>query len=121
MWALLLIITVSRAVSWYVKGKSVLAILLVIVFSSVLIAHFLPFSTDSLNNGVLPLKLAFGYVIGTMGALIGVDLLHLGMIERDGSWGENLSIGGAGIKDGIWLVGLKTMFWILVFHSFFGW
>ena len=119
--ALFVTITVSRMVSWYVKGKGVLGILLIVTFTSALIAHFSSFSNGSLDGGVLPLKLAFGYVIGTIGALVGADLLHLGMIERDGEWGQRLSIGGAGIKDGIWSVGLKTMFWILVFHIFFGW
>ncbi|QUL98571.1 MAG: DUF1614 domain-containing protein [Candidatus Fermentithermobacillus carboniphilus] len=44
------------------------------------------------------------YISGTMGTLIGADLLHLGEILRMGP--GILSIGGAGVYDGIFLAGL---------------
>ncbi|HHY34897.1 MAG TPA: DUF1614 domain-containing protein [Firmicutes bacterium] len=44
------------------------------------------------------------YVSGTLGTLIGADLLHLPAILRYGS--GMLSIGGAGVYDGIFLVGI---------------
>lgn len=117
--AVLITIFISRLVSWYVKGKGVFILLLAVVFTSTILTYFLPFSTNSLNIDPLALKLAFGYIIGTLGVLIGADLLHLGMIGKDGRWGDKLSIGGAGTSDGVWSIGLSTMFWILLFHSIF--
>jgi len=114
-------IIISRIVSWYVKGKGVLIVGIVVEFTSTLIAHFLPFSVGYLNSDPLPLKLAFGYLIATIGVLVGGDLLHLGMMGRDGRWHDKLSIGGAGTKDGVWSIGLGAMLLILLSHSFFGW
>jgi len=44
------------------------------------------------------------YVSGTLGTLIGADLLHLPTVLRRGN--GILSIGGAGVYDGIFLVGI---------------
>lgn len=119
--ASLITILVSRLTSWYVKGTGVLIVAIAVEFTSTLIAHFLPFSVNYLNSDLLPLKLAFGYIIGTIGVLVGGDLLHIGMIGRDGSWGDKLSMGGAGTKDGVWSIGLGTMFLILISRNIFGW
>lgn len=47
------------------------------------------------------------YVSGVMGTLLGADLLRLPQIRRIG--GAFLSIGGAGVFDGIYLVGLISV------------
>ena len=48
------------------------------------------------------------YIAGTLGTLIGADLLHLGEVIQSG--GTFLSIGGAGVFDGISLVGIIAAF-----------
>lgn len=45
------------------------------------------------------------YISGTLGVLIGADLLNLGKIKR----GSILSIGGAGVFDGIFLTGVVAV------------
>ncbi len=48
------------------------------------------------------------YISGTVGTLIGADLLNLGeLIQMDGAF---LSIGGAGVFDGIFLTGIIAAF-----------
>jgi|GEM_PF-2784642 hypothetical protein len=118
--AILIVILVSRAVSWYVEGEGVLIFLAIVEISIVLLAHFLPFYSNT-NSNLTWLKMAFGYAIGSVGVLIGGDLLHISMIGRDGRWHDKLSIGGAGTKDGIWAVGITSMLLILLCHNFFGW
>jgi len=44
------------------------------------------------------------YVAGSMGTLIGADLLNLGQIARLGA--PVVSIGGAGTFDGVFLTGI---------------
>lgn len=48
------------------------------------------------------------YISGVMGTLIGPDLLRVHQIKKLGS--PFMSIGGAGIFDGIYLVGLVSVF-----------
>jgi len=61
----------------------------------------------------LPINVfAFIYSIGTLGALIGADLLNLGKIPRLGA--PVVSIGGAGIFDGIFLNGLIAVIFALL-------
>ena len=48
------------------------------------------------------------YVSGTVGTVIGTDLLNLGEVLQSG--GTFLSIGGAGVFDGIFLVGVIAAF-----------
>ena len=48
------------------------------------------------------------YISGTMGILIGADLLNLGEVIQTG--GTFLSIGGAGVFDGIFLTGIIAAF-----------
>ena len=43
------------------------------------------------------------YISGVLGVLIGADLLHLGNLPP---YGGMMSIGGAGVFDGIFLVGI---------------
>jgi uncharacterized membrane protein len=47
------------------------------------------------------------YIAGTLGTLIGADLLHLGALQ--GMHAPVASIGGAGTFDGIFLIGLLAM------------
>lgn len=51
---------------------------------------------------------AVAYIAGTMGTLIGADLMHLKDLRRLGP--GVLSIGGAGVYDGIFLAGLIAAF-----------
>jgi len=69
-----------------------------------------PMFVPPLAAAVVALLLAFrrappvAYVSGTMGALIGADLLNLGDIARLGA--PVVSIGGAGTFDGVFLTGI---------------
>ena len=47
---------------------------------------------------------AVAYVAGSMGTLIGADLMNLGEIDRIGA--PVVSIGGAGTFDGVFLTGI---------------
>ncbi len=51
---------------------------------------------------------AVAYIAGTMGTLIGADIFHIGTMMRTGP--GVLSIGGAGVYDGIFLAGLIAAF-----------
>jgi uncharacterized membrane protein len=50
---------------------------------------------------------AFAYVAGSLGTLIGADLMHLGTLRRLG--GPVASIGGAGTFDGIFVTGILAV------------
>jgi len=52
------------------------------------------------------------YVSGTLGTVIGADLLNLSKISRIGS--AFVSIGGAGTFDGIYMTGLVSMFMVFL-------
>ncbi|MFH1087057.1 MAG: DUF1614 domain-containing protein [Chloroflexota bacterium] len=52
------------------------------------------------------------YIAGTVGTLLGADLLNLRKIERMGGFA---SIGGAGVFDGIFLVGVVSVFLTALF------
>jgi len=62
-------------------------------------------------TSALALLLAPGYaapvafVAGTLGVLLGADVLNLGKAQKYGGF---LSIGGAGVFDGIFLVGIVS-------------
>ena len=56
-----------------------------------------------------PMQIA--YIGGTLGALIGADLLNLGKIA---GVGPVVSIGGAGTFDGVYLTGLMSVLLILI-------
>ena len=57
-----------------------------------------------LSGGGGPQTAAIAYVGGSIGSLLGADLLHLPDLEELGP--GVLSIGGAGVFDGVFLVGL---------------
>jgi len=92
----------SRLFSWYMEGHGVLIMAIGVSLIAAALAHFLA--------PTLLAKLLYCYIAGTIGPLIGADILHLSAIARDGSWSKNMSIGGAGTKDGIWSIGLAAMF-----------
>lgn len=65
------------------------------------------FPVYTLNNPYV-----IGYVSGTIGTLIGADILNLSRITRVGS--SLVSIGGAGTFDGIYLTGVMSVFLLLL-------
>jgi uncharacterized membrane protein len=50
---------------------------------------------------------AIAYLAATLGALVGADLLHLA--DLTGRGGPVLSIGGAGVHEGIFLAGVVAV------------
>ena len=73
----------------------------------------LPVFVPSLTAGIVAILLsrrhgaALAYISGSMGTLIGADLLNLGAIRRMGA--PVASIGGAGTFDGIFLAGILAV------------
>jgi uncharacterized membrane protein len=73
----------------------------------------LPVFVPSLTAGIVAILLsrrhgaALAYISGSMGTLIGADLLNLGAIRRMGA--PVTSIGGAGTFDGIFLAGILAV------------
>ena len=71
----------------------------------------LPFFIPPIFSAVFALILAPGFaapaafVAGVLGTLIGADILNLGRVRKYGGY---LSIGGAGVFDGIFLVGIVS-------------
>jgi uncharacterized membrane protein len=72
---------------------------LVAVFATIALVTFLP----GLYNGY-----AVAYVSGTLGTLIGADILNLGKLSRLRTGAA--SIGGAGTFDGVFLTGILAVF-----------
>ena len=56
---------------------------------------------------------AFAYIIGTLGTLIGADIMNLNAIVNLGT--PAASIGGAGTFDGVFLTGIMSIFLLLLF------
>ncbi len=112
--ALLIMIIISRLLSFYVREKGVVLVGLGVIISTLIITHFMNFYSQKEN--LLALKLSFGYIVSTLGVIIGGDILHLPQIFRDPEVPDKLSIGGAGTSDGIWVVGMAVMFFINLFN-----
>lgn len=55
-----------------------------------------------------PLRPRFAYIIGTMGILIGADIMHMKDMHKIGP--GVLSIGGAGVFDSIFFIGVLAAF-----------
>jgi len=75
----------------------------------------MPFFVAPLASAVVALILTGGkkaapvaYISGVLGTLIGADLLHLSALQSGGL--QVLSIGGAGVFDGIFLTGIIAAF-----------
>jgi len=73
----------------------------------------IPVFVPALTAGIVALLLsrrhapALAYISGSMGTLVGADLLNLGAIRRMGA--PVASIGGAGTFDGIFVVGILAV------------
>jgi len=84
------------------------------------VPFFIPPLTAALASAVLfPIYVKtnpfiIAYVGGTLGTLVGADLLNLGKISEIGA--PIVSIGGAGIFDGVYLTGITAIFilWLIV-------
>lgn len=84
------------------------------------VPFFIPPLTAALASAVLsPIYVKtnpfiIAYVGGTLGALVGADLLNLGKISEIGA--PIVSIGGAGIFDGVYMTGITAIFllWLIV-------
>ena len=88
---------VTRATSRIIPGRGVVVPMFIPPILSALLAIFLA------REFAAPVA----YVAGTMGVLIGADLLNLHRIRR---FQGTISIGGAGLFDGIFLVGIVAVF-----------
>ncbi len=93
--ATLLMIILSKFLARMVPGRGIV----------------LPFFIPPLSSAVFALILAPGFaaptafISGVFGTLIGADILNLRRIKKYGGY---LSIGGAGVFDGIFLVGIAS-------------
>jgi len=76
-----------------------------------------PFMTALTSLALYPLYMPtnpfiIAYVSGTLGTLIGADILNLDKVSKLGA--PLVSIGGAGTFDGIYLTGLMSVFLVLI-------
>lgn len=98
--------------------KPVLTATVLMVFLSKFLARVVPGRGISLPAFIPPIfsavfalilapdfSTACAFVSGTLGVLIGADLLNLAKVQRQGGF---VSIGGAGVFDGIFLVGIVS-------------
>lgn len=93
--ATLLMIIISKFLAKIVPGRGiVLPAFLPPILAAILAMLFAP-------SFVAPAA----FIIGTVGVLIGADILNLRRIQKYGGF---LSIGGAGVFDGIFLVGIVS-------------
>lgn len=112
--AALAAILTAKIVSYYVEGEGVFVNMIIVIFASVLMTYLLPFcAVKPSAKKLLPLRLSFGYIIATLGVFVGGDMSYLKAVEIDGRFGDYMTIGGNGVKDGLWLAGLMTMLLIM--------
>ncbi len=84
------------------------------------IPSFIPPLTAALTSAALFSLVAetnpfiIAYVAGTLGTLVGADLLNLNKIPKLGA--PMVSIGGAGVFDGVYITGVMAIFllWLIV-------
>ncbi|MCZ2108487.1 MAG: DUF1614 domain-containing protein [Dehalococcoidia bacterium] len=94
---------VAHVSSSVVPGRGIQMPLLVAPLTSALCAWLLAIdAAESVQAAPI------AYVAGAMGTLVGADLLNLRRLDRLGE--GVMSIGGAGVLDGIFLVGLVAAF-----------
>jgi uncharacterized membrane protein len=94
-WATISMIVVSKLLARVVPGKGVsLPVLAPPLFSAILAFLLVP-----------DFAAPCAFVAGTLGVLIGADILNLRRVQKRGGF---LSIGGAGVFDGIFLVGVAS-------------
>ena len=75
------------------------------IFTALTTIIFLP------THNLYWIRFAFAYPVGTLGALIGADLMNLRKIPELGA--PIASIGGAGTFDGIFLTGLLSIIFLI--------
>lgn len=91
--AIVLMVLVSKVLARVVPGRGIaLPALVPPIFSAIFALILAP-------EFAAPLA----FIAGTLGVLIGADLLNLGQAQKVGGF---VSIGGAGVFDGIFLVGI---------------
>jgi len=93
LFAILISIVVCFKISKVIPGMGVVIPSLIPPIVAVLLAYI--FSPGN--------KIPVAYISGVLGVLIGADLLHLPSL---GNYPGVMSIGGAGVYDGIFLVGI---------------
>jgi len=93
--AILLMIIISKIFSKVIPGKGIVLPALIPPFFSAIFALIL----------VPQFSAPAAFISGVLGTLIGADILNLRKIKRYGGY---LSIGGAGVFDGIFLVGIVS-------------
>ncbi|MBI1984782.1 MAG: DUF1614 domain-containing protein [Candidatus Wildermuthbacteria bacterium] len=94
--AILLMILVCRIFSRYVPGRGVALSAFMPVAFSLAFGFFL--ARESLAQ--------VSFISGTLGVLIGADLLRIPFLKKEGV--GMLVVGGAGVFDGIFLVGMLS-------------
>lgn len=95
LFATVFMVFVSNIFSKYIPGRGValspfLAALLAVFFAFIVASHEVA---------------RVSFVSGIFGVLIGADILRIPKIQKEGEFGV-LSIGGAGVFDGIFLIGI---------------
>lgn len=93
LWATLLMAVVSKLSARVVPGVGITLPVLVPPILSAIFALMLAPQHAA----------ACAFISGTLGVLLGADILNLGRVLKQGSF---VSIGGAGVFDGIFLVGI---------------
>jgi uncharacterized membrane protein len=94
-WATILMIVVSKLLARVIRGKGVsLPVLAPPLFSAIFAFLLAP-----------DFAAPCAFIAGTLGVLIGADILNLRKVQERGGF---LSIGGAGVFDGIFLVGIAS-------------
>ena len=96
--ASVLMIAICFTLAKYIPGKGIAIPLLFPAFFATIFALVLAFKSAS----------SVAFISGVLGVLIGGDLLHLPRVMREGQ--GMMSIGGAGVFDGIFLVALIAAF-----------
>ncbi len=101
--ATVVVAAVAHAAARVVPGRGVQMPLFVAPLASALVASLL-----TLNAGSGLSAAPIAYVAGSMGTLLGADLLNLRRLDLVGP--GVMAIGGAGVFDGVFLVGLVAAF-----------
>lgn len=104
--ALLIVTAITNRVAKPIKGLGIAIPTFIPPLTTALTSLFL-YSIHTRSNPFI-----IAYISGTIGTLLGADLLNLDKIPRLGA--PIVSVGGAGIFDGIYLTGLISTLLVLV-------
>lgn len=99
-YATLLVSLITKAVAKPVKGVGIVSPALLPPIAAALISIIIVYITNIQHE----LIFAVAYISGTLGTLIGADLLNIRAITKLGA--PVVSIGGAGTFDGVFLAGV---------------